>query len=60
MGHNRLNAIAAGASRTFKLFSPAALLDDTGAVVERYEYDAFGRIKGASGLRGFCGGGRTF
>ena len=26
------------------LYSPAALLDDTGAVVERYEYDACGKV----------------
>ena len=24
------------------LFSPAALIDDNGTVVERYEYDAYG------------------
>ena len=27
------------------LYSPAALLDDTGAVVERYEYDAYGSVR---------------
>ena len=27
------------------LYSPAALLDDTGAVVERYEYDAYGSVQ---------------
>jgi len=27
------------------LYSPVALLDDTGAVVERYEYDAYGKVQ---------------
>jgi len=27
------------------LYSPVALLDDTGAVVERYEYDAYGQVQ---------------
>ncbi len=27
------------------LYSPVALLDDTGAVVERYEYDAYGEVQ---------------
>jgi RHS repeat-associated protein len=27
------------------LYSPVALLDDTGAVVERYEYDAYGSVQ---------------